>query len=659
MRRSRGEGRDERRRERRIRSRRGLASPIEEALFFTMDNNKVFNTKGYKTMRRVFKMRSILCVLLMITAGAIPAAQLFLEDFKDGGASFGDGYFIANGDGVNVDLRIGNELLELVATETVNGTAYAIEYPESGSITWDTAQNRYLQAWIPTNGKGDATAVQFSVDGGAFQGDVWGNRIDALTSADANTRPAPIDVNALAGLSSGVHQLRFRFVFFTSEYSPLADQAKLEATVDWIRGGMAPGAQANVGACGFVGPTDNELTNNPPTLQWSAPAGGAASYILSYSQDPQFRGESTVTVHNIATTSYTPAAPLAQGKWYWTVMAVNSDDIAGLCLVKSIGGSGDWRAPYDYNYYSFWIGEEPPEYSAPFFEDFKDGGARFGAQYFQQGDGLATITFSNDTMEVSGRNTLAWSSYGIEYPAEGAITWDTTKNRYLQVWVPYTGDSDHPTVQFSVDGGAWTPYWPEIAGLTDQENNTRPNVIDVNYEAELGQGIYQLRFRFLTYTDPYAWIEADQYEIEASWDWIRAGMAPNAQTSVGTCGFVGPADGQMTSNPPTLQWSAPAGGAAKYIVSYSQDPHFRGPTTVTVHDVMSTSYTPPAGLDGGTWYWTVMAVNSDNIAGYCLPKGLDPNGLSGGTDWRAPYDYVFYSFTVPGVNAAGNWSIYR
>jgi len=258
-----------------------------------------------------------------------------------------------------------------------------------------------------------------------------------------------------------------------------------------------------------------------------------------------------------------------------------------------------------------------------------------------------TLEFVGDVLEINGDNTdtSTWSAYAIEYPATGSITWDVSVNRYIQAWVPYTGDSDQPTLQVQVDGGGWTLTWPEIAGLTDQANNTRPTVLDVNAEAGL-TGVHQLRFRFIVYTTHFAWLPEDFPKLEATFDWIRAGMAPSAQTNVGQCGFIGPDDGQVAANPPTLSWSAPAGGAAKYIVSYSQDPHFRGATTVTVHDVMTTSYTPPDALAGGTWYWTVLPVNSDEIAGYCLPKGLDAGGLSSGSDWRAPYDYVFYSFEV-------------
>ena len=144
-----------------------------------------------------------------------------------------------------------------------------------------------------------------------------------------------------------------RFVFFNTNSGATADLNKLEATMDWVRAGMAPSAQTSVGACSFVGPTDNTSTLNPPTLQWRAPAGfGSGSYSVSYSQDPYFRGPSTVTVHDVSTTNYTPPTFLATGTWYWTVMAVNSGRVTGNALYKAFSAPNQAEAK-NYIFYSF------------------------------------------------------------------------------------------------------------------------------------------------------------------------------------------------------------------------------------------------------------------------------------------------------------------
>ncbi len=284
--------------------------------------------------------------------------RVTFEDLKQDADRFGPAYFINNGEGVQLTLTSGTELLELRAENAVNGTIVGIEYPAEGTIRWDTVKNRYLQAWIPYNGKGDATSVQFSVDGGPFSGEIWTNRIDGLTDAANNTRPALIDVNALAGLTPGVHELRLRLVCFTTEYSPPEDQGRLEVVLDWLRLGMPPEAETEAGVCQFVGPPEGELAANPPVLEWEAPAeADGLQYIVSLSRDPWFRGPTTFTVHDIEGTSYTPDRPLASGTWYWTVMPINSDGVAGICMARGIGGAGDWRAPYDYEFHSFKIAQ--------------------------------------------------------------------------------------------------------------------------------------------------------------------------------------------------------------------------------------------------------------------------------------------------------------
>ena len=304
----------------------------------------------------------------------------FFEDFKDGAATFGPSYLIGGGEGVSVALTAGSELLEVLSTNahTDGTTSWGIEYPKEGTIRWDTAQNRYLQAWIPWKGGGsDLLAVDFQIDGASFwQGDWWTNRIDNAEQW-YHSQPTLVDVNTLANLTPGVHQLRMRFVDFNTFYGVGEDLSTLGMAIDWIRGGMPPDADVSLAqyknssgsatpvTCGFVGPEDEAIANNPPTLVWNPPAGhGDLRYTVSLSQDPFFRGPTTVTVHDITATHYTPAAPLDLGRWYWTVIPVNSDGISGQDLIKSLRSGGYWNNPHDYSFYSFVIDESSSRNSA-------------------------------------------------------------------------------------------------------------------------------------------------------------------------------------------------------------------------------------------------------------------------------------------------------
>lgn len=66
--------------------------------------------------------------------------------------------------------------------------------------------------------------------------------------------------------------------------------------------------------------------DNSPTFKWKRLRRNL-SYRLQYSRDPAFAGEKTVTVNGLFEDSYTPAEPLANGKWYWRVRACETPDV--------------------------------------------------------------------------------------------------------------------------------------------------------------------------------------------------------------------------------------------------------------------------------------------------------------------------------------------
>jgi hypothetical protein len=266
----------------------------------------------------------------------------------------------------------GTELLSFSATGTDSGQgAYVFEYPTSGTLTWNTANNKYIQSWVPFAGEGDITAFQCQIDGdttSTWQGNVFSTRIDGLETPFSNSRPGLYDLNTILGLSPGVHQLRFRFLLVNTQFAAEPGPETLDGDIDWIRAGMPPSSGPQPAACSFVGPADDSATTTTtPTLRWTAPDGFVpGTYDVTYSKDAHFRGPTTTTIHNIATNSYTFPTALQGGTWYWTVMAVNSDNIAGICLAKTV--TQLWSIPGSYVFYSFKIPDPNATKHWPIYE---------------------------------------------------------------------------------------------------------------------------------------------------------------------------------------------------------------------------------------------------------------------------------------------------
>lgn len=322
--------------------------------------------KLYRIMTRFW-----LAGMLLALVNLAPAAPLFLEDFKDGGANFADGVLAYNWDdqdttGVTITETRQGDVVDVLSTNCHLWQAYYLEYPKTGTISWDTTQNKYMQAYIPWQNVSDIVGIQYQVDGGDWVNDAFNNRFDNAEQW-YHTRPTLFDVNTKLKLTAGVHQLRFRFTVWNSQYGVGEQLNTVGMTIDWIKAGMSPSADITIGrwkkpgepeatsvVCGFVGPADGTVVSGPPTLQWSAPADYTnLKYIVTYSQDKWFRGPTTVTVHNVTGTSYTPPTALAAGQWFWTVIPVNSDDICGQDMFKSLKAGGYWNASEDYSFYSF------------------------------------------------------------------------------------------------------------------------------------------------------------------------------------------------------------------------------------------------------------------------------------------------------------------
>lgn len=333
---------------------------------------------------------SLVAGTLLSLANLVMAAPLFFENFqgadeaaRSANVSAGSTFF-NNWDSPNTAVPVftypGNSM-EVSVTGAHWWDRYGVEYPKNGTLTWDTTQHKYIQAFIPNQafggGNNPGAPLSVSVDGGPWiiNNDwYWYNHTLSVTEQWYNHLPRLVDVNTAFNITPGVHTIKFRFMF-AGHYGTTAD-FDLNASMIWIKGGMSPSADITIATykdnanpanptphtCGLVSPDDGTTVplTNRPRLQWTAPDGFTnLSYILVYSMDPHFAGPTTKTHYGLTQTSFDTEA-LAKGKWYWTVIPVNSDDIAGQALVMTLAAGKDWYFPNAYIYPSFVIDQDVP-----------------------------------------------------------------------------------------------------------------------------------------------------------------------------------------------------------------------------------------------------------------------------------------------------------
>ena len=75
-----------------------------------------------------------------------------------------------------------------------------------------------------------------------------------------------------------------------------------------------------------LSPTGVIRDDNSPTFRW-IPMSKKRSYRLQVATDPAFPAATTVTINGLYADSYTPPEPLANGKWYWRVRALETPEV--------------------------------------------------------------------------------------------------------------------------------------------------------------------------------------------------------------------------------------------------------------------------------------------------------------------------------------------
>lgn len=281
-----------------------------------------------------------------------------------------------------------------------------------------------------------------------------------------------------------------------------------------------------------------------------------------------------------------------------------------------------------------------------YIEDFKNATTGFdqvwAAPATAVGTGPTTFTSNREIGKLVCTGSESVLAGVVQTNSDNVVPWDRTKQKYVQVMIPNLVFGDRAQFFVFSDANAFAgallhDQWTEIPG-----QGPRPQTFDVNAALPATPDIQHILFRFVIINEGYGPAGSAEMNI----DWIKAGMSPSAAAAPGKPVFAGPVDGAETNNPPTLTWTAPAGFSGNtYTVTLSQDPLFSDATTQTVLDgVTGTSYTPPAPLKGGKWYWTVSATNSDKMSGEFMEKDLATGG-----DARNPAAHQFFAFTVKEV----------
>ncbi|MEO1175050.1 MAG: hypothetical protein AAFX94_23795, partial [Myxococcota bacterium] len=137
--------------------------------------------------------------------------------------------------------------------------------------------------------------------------------------------------NAIAGVKGTEFSVADPVAARTATYEGRVALSAGETTVELEQGfasqlaadGTVEPARALLAAPSVVGPLFGDVTS-PVTLQWAA-VEDAKDYIVEVARDPQFRRD--VQMRSAETLSV--ELPLAAGKWYWRVSAIDTAEFRG------------------------------------------------------------------------------------------------------------------------------------------------------------------------------------------------------------------------------------------------------------------------------------------------------------------------------------------
>ncbi len=359
---------------------------------------------------------------------------------------------------------------------------------------------------------------------------------------------------------------------------------------------------------------DDLLTTSLPSFDWSDVT-GAAYYELQVDNSSTFGSPEVAAAP--AGSAYTVTTPLADGRYYWRVRAV---DLAG--------NKGSWTSAW-----TVWIDIDPAP--APALLSPADGAATndntptftweavpgltsYRIQVSKKADFSSTVVNSTKSSTTHTPGTaLLDGLYYWRVQAKGSdgiwglwstvwtVTIDTVKPPKATLLSPVKDDlltTSLPSFDWSdVTGAAYYELQVDNSStFGSPEVAAAPAGSAYAVTTPLADGRYYWRVRAVD-------LAGNKGSWTSAWTvWIDIDPAPAPA-------LLSPADGTATNdNTPTFTWEA-VPGLTSYRIQVSKKADFS--STVVNSTKSSTTHTPGTALLDGLYYWRVQAKGSDGIWG--------------------------------------------
>lgn len=351
------------------------------------------------------------------------------------------------------------------------------------------------------------------------------------------------------------------------------------------------------------------------TFTWTG-SEGAASYSLVVDNDSSFSSP-VFQQDNITATSYTMTSHLpGASTYYWKVTAVNDYGskeannngnrftTRGGTMVSYDGQDtatqGSWRSGYGGDgYVLFGYGDagEDVQSLPSYVKWFK----------YQHGRrGRIGCTFNTRFLEPPSGNRIG------AYLSSGAFS---AAPEYTEICMSFHDSSPHEMALYLY---SYDEQGAEVGSVrVDLLDAANSRVIDTRIIANLSSTPVYLKYTVKG--DIKIHLKRDNNSSDMQLGGIFWGNAQSSGTP-GAFSLSTPADESSTTNTrPAFHWT-PSNNATGYTLVVADNPWFNCPK-IYASGIQNTSYTPDKDLPWGTYYWNVIAVNTNGTRGASVSGG--------------------------------------
>jgi subtilisin family serine protease len=456
---------------------------------------------------------------------------------------------------------------------------------------------------------------------------------------------------ATLNISDAVRTNDFYFAFEAIEGAAIGYGVSVDDIVINGTSGSAPPAVPTLALPANASSTA-DLT---PTFDWND-VSGATSYTIQIDDLATFASPNYT--NSPTTSTYTPAANLAVGTWYWRVQATNTygssaytsgwsvilgnaPAVPTLALPANASSTSDLTPTFDWNDVS----------GATAYTIQIDNDVAFGSVDYTNSPTTSTYTpAANLAVGTWYWRVLATNAFG--------------SSAYTASWSVILGSAPAvPTLALPANASSTsdlTPTfdWNDVSGATSY-------TIQIDNDVAFGSVDYTNSPTTSTYTPAANLAVGTWYwrvlatnafgssSYTAGWS-VILGSAPAVPT------LSLPANASTTADlTPTFDWND-VSGATAYTIQIDNDVAF-GSVDYTNSPTTST-YTPAANLATGTWYWRVLATNafgsSSYTAGWSVILGSAPAAPTLATPTDASTLYILKPvFDWNNVSGATSYTI--